>query len=75
MYSKSINFLFEVLFRKFIIECTSLLLIYYISYLHIMADTGKSKLDLVGRGLLSKIVQFRCTHLGNTWFVVYLKDI
>ena len=25
--------------------------------------------------VLSKIVQFRCTHLGNTWFVVYLKDI
>ena len=27
------------------------------------------------RGPLAKIISFRGTHLGNTWFMLYLKDI
>ena len=30
---------------------------------------------LIDRGPLAKIISFRSTHLGNTWFMVYLKDI
>ena len=29
----------------------------------------------LGRGLLAKIISFRGTHVGNTWFGVYLKGI
>jgi hypothetical protein len=31
--------------------------------------------DALGRGLLAKIISLRGTHVGNTWFVVYLKGI
>ena len=30
---------------------------------------------LLDHGPLAKIISFRGTHLGNTWFMVYLKDI
>jgi FtsZ-binding cell division protein ZapB len=30
---------------------------------------------LLGRGLLAKIISLRGTHVGNTWFGVYLKGI
>ena len=29
----------------------------------------------IDRGPLAKIFSFRGTHVGNTWFMVYLKDI
>ena len=29
----------------------------------------------IDRGSLAKIISFRGTHVGNTWFMVYLKDI
>jgi hypothetical protein len=29
----------------------------------------------IGRGLLAKIISLRGTHVGNTWFGVYLKGI
>ena len=32
-------------------------------------------INLIDRGPLAKIISFRGTHLGNTWFMVYLKDI
>ena len=38
----------------------------------------KSSIKKVNRqwhGPLAKIILFRGTHLGNTWFMVYLKDI
>jgi hypothetical protein len=33
------------------------------------------KIFVLGRGLLAKIISFRGTHVGNTWFGVYLKGI
>ena len=34
-----------------------------------------SNLQALDRGPLAKIISFRGTHLGNTWFMVHLKDI
>ena len=31
--------------------------------------------EQLGRGLLAKIISRRGTHVGNTWFGVYLKGI
>ena len=38
------------------------------------AVSGKNPLS-IDRGPLAKIISFRGTHLGNTWFAVYMKDI
>ena len=29
----------------------------------------KIRIKYIDRGLLAKIISFRCTHLGNTWFI------
>ena len=39
---------------------------------HVLWEPSATDLD---RGPLAKIISFRGTHLGNTWFMVYLKDI
>jgi hypothetical protein len=35
----------------------------------------KQDSTIIGRGLLAKIISLRGTHVGNTWFGVYLKGI
>ena len=41
----------------------------------LLAPTVYIKKQYIDRGPLAKIISFRGIHLGNTWFMVYLKDI